>query len=161
MPLCFEGPARSDQGVSEACLELRRPFGSLFGESARPFRGAATAVLLSLEGVLERFSTSVSAIGTLTAPVFRILKAALPPRLTFPKNAKRFCQALEMLARRRNTVKIGISAVLGPKPWDPPRRAENGPPALFDEQPNGRVWDTRPEPDFPGFRLFHSLNIVL
>ena len=31
-----------------------------------------------------------------------------------------------MLARRRNTVKIGILAVFGPKPWTPPRRAENG-----------------------------------
>ena len=62
-----------------------------------------------------------------------------------------------MLGRRRNTVKIGIFAVFGPKPWDPPRRAENGPAASFDDQPNGRVWDARPESDFAGFLPLHRL----
>ena len=117
----------------------------------RTFRGFVTGTDSPFEGVLQRISTPIRAIETFAAPVLRILKAALPPRLTFQKNAKRFCQALEMLARRRNTVKIGVLAVFGPKPWDPPRRAENGPPASFDDQPNGRVWDARPESGFPGF----------
>ena len=54
-----------------------------------------------------------------------------------------------MLGRQRNTAKTGIFAVFGPKPWTPTRRPENGPAASFDDQPNGRVSDTRP--DFRGF----------
>ena len=135
-PVLFQGPA------------------SPIRESVRPFRGVARASKFSFARVLERCSTPFGAIQTFTAPAFRSLKAALPPRLRFHKNAKRFCQALEMLCRRRNTVKIGILAVFGPKPWTPPRRAENGPPALFDHQPNGRVWDARPESRFPGFSAF-------
>ena len=66
-----------------------------------------------------------------------------------------------MLGRRRNTVKIGILAVFGPKPWTPPpRRAENGPPALFDDQPNGPVWDARPEPGFPRFRPLSDVDSI-
>ena len=43
------------------------------------------------------------------------------PLIQFSKNAKRFRWALEMLGRRGNTVKIGILAVFGPRPWgDPP-----------------------------------------
>ena len=61
----------------------------------------------------------------------------------------------------RNTVKIGILAVFGPKPWTPPpRRAENGPPASFDDQPNGPVRDARPEPGFSGFLAFFGLRGV-
>ena len=44
----------------------------------------------------------------------------LPPCLRFRKKVKRFCGAVEMLGRRRNTVKIGILAVFGPKPWTAP-----------------------------------------
>ena len=120
----------------------------------RPFRGVARASKLSFEGVLERLCTPFRALKTFTAPALRGLKAALPPRLRFRKIAKRFCQALEMLGRRRNTVKIGVLAVFGPKPWPPPRRAENGPPASFDDQPNGRVWDARPGSRFSGVSAF-------
>ena len=62
-------------------------FGDLRGpirESVRTFRGFVTAADFPFEGVLERISTPIRAIETFAAPVFRILKAALPPRLTFP-----------------------------------------------------------------------------
>ena len=90
--------------------------------------------------------------------------------MQFRENAKRFRWALEMLGRQRNTAKTGIFAVFGPKPWTPTRRPENGPAASFDDQPNGRVSDTRPDSDFrffgprdrgPGSRLRESLRVFL
>ena len=80
---------------------------------------------------------------TFTAPVFDALVLSLPPWLKFPKTRKRFCWAVEMLGRRRNAVKTGILPVFGPKPWTPPRGAENGPPAVFGDAWNGPVWESR------------------
>ena len=70
------------------------------------------------------------------------------PAIQVTENAKRFCWALEMPGRGRYALKIGISAVFGPKPWDPPRRPENGPPASFNDQPNGLRLAPRPDLDF-------------
>ena len=112
-PVRFQGPA------------------SPIRESVRPFRGVATAVVFPFEGVLEGHCALCRALETFTAPALRGLKAALPPRLRFRKNAKRFCQALEMLGRRRNTVKIGILAVFGPKPWTPPTPGRKRAPGLI------------------------------
>ena len=139
---------------------LRRVLSSRFRESLTPFRSAVRGSFSSFARVVEGFSIPVRAIETFTAPAFRAQKVPLSPRLGFQKNAKRCCQALEMLGRRRNTVKIGVLAVFGPKPWTPPRRAENGPPASFDDQPNGRVWDARPGSRFPAFRQPSTVNSV-
>ena len=81
--------------------------------------------------------------------------------------AKRFRWALEMLGRR---CKNRHFHRFWPKPWTPTRRPENGPAASFDDQPNGRVSDTRPDSDFRGFgprpdglgsRLRESLRVFL
>ena len=105
---------------------------------------------MSLEGVPARSSSFFSGTKTFTAPVFRALRAALPPVIQVSKNAKRFRWALEMLGRGRNTVKIGISAVFGPKALGPPHAGpENGPPASFDDQPNGLRLAPRPDLGFP------------
>ena len=122
-------------------------------ESVRPFRGAATAAKFPFQGVSEAWwEPSASRLPE------SLRDSPLPwgQSIEVSKNAKRFCQPLEMLGRRRNTVKIGILAVFGPKPWTPPRRAENGPPTLFDDQPNGRVWDTEPETRFSASCLFYG-----
>ena len=65
-------------------------------------------------------------------------RAAAAPVIEISKNAKRFCWAVEMLGRRRNTVKLGILAVFGPKPWTPPRRPWKRPGAGGKRALSGR-----------------------
>ena len=144
VPFCFQGPARLIREATRFFRALRRPLRSRFWDSTRPLRGIVTAVLFSLARVLERFFTPVTAIETLTAPAFRGLKPALPPRLRFRENAKRFCHALEMLGRQRNTVKIGILAVFGPKPWTRPTAKH------CKNRHFGRFWPEALDPPTPG-----------
>ena len=138
------------QGVNEAIPERCESFSVLVWGSPWRHSGALSEAFLSrLPESLILHSRQGSR--NLHCPRVSRSESGAAPLIEISKNAKRFRWAVEMLGRRLNTVKIGISAVFGPKPWTPPRRAENGLPTAFDDAWNGPVRDARPESRFQGF----------
>ena len=117
-------------------------------ESGRVFQGVRSVDPMSSEGVLARSSC-----------LFWEPKPSLPPRFAlFGPHCPR-----DSGFKKRETLPLGSRNArprpkhcknrhfgrFWPKPLGPPRRPENGPPASFDDQPNGLRLAPRPDLGFP------------